>query len=53
MLPFERPSIVARWLFGWLVVKWPDGLRGVFVSWDAALLCLVGSDTLRIRWSQK
>lgn len=48
-LPFDRPSIIARWRFGWLTVKWPSGVWGVFSCWQAALFCLGGNDMLRIR----
>jgi hypothetical protein len=48
-LPFDRPSIVARWRFGWLTVKWPAGVRGIFRSWHAALFALQGDEVLRIQ----
>lgn len=49
MLPFDRPNVIARWRFGWLTVIWPDGWRGVFCSWQAALFCLEHEKGLRIR----
>lgn len=48
-LPFDYPVTVARWRFGWLTVKWPDGVWGVFACWNAALFCLEHEKGLRIR----
>ena len=49
MLPFDVPSTVCRWRFGWLTVRFADGLTGIFSSWDAAVFTLEPEERLRIR----
>lgn len=49
MLPFDRPSTIVRWRFGWLTVKFPDGVRGIFSCWQAALFALEHEPIVRIR----
>lgn len=47
-LPFDEPWTVARWRFGWLTVRFADGMRGVFSSWNAALFALE-HERMRVR----
>ncbi len=49
MLPFDVPCTVARGRFGWLTVRFADGLTGIFSSWEAALFTLEREERLRIR----
>lgn len=48
-LPFDHPSTLVRWRFGWLTVQYADGCRGVFSCWEAALLTLVEEERVKIR----
>lgn len=48
MLPFPVAVTVCRWRFGWLTVRFADGVVGVFSSWEAAVFSLE-HERLRIR----
>lgn len=50
---YAHEVVVMRWRFGWLTVRWENGIRGYFQNWDAALHCVLyrdnGNVKLRIR----
>lgn len=40
-LDFQTETVVMRWRWGWLTVRWQNGIRGYFQDWDTALSCVL------------
>lgn len=38
---YDYEVVTLRWRFGWLTVRWANGGRGYFRTWDAALACVL------------